>query len=354
MPSSISNSDLPLTRPVPKGSWLKLAGIVSIFLIMFCAGWELWCRHLGYMPTLNDNPYQWALIREKVNKADQDDIVIIGSSRALFDLRLDVLKKLSGREPLQLSIVGSSPLLILQDLAENTNFSGTIICGVSPVLFFAPGGPPMDKPVEWLKFHREFSPSQRIGQYTGIFLQKKLAFIQQEDLTLPALLDLLPIGNRPRAQVPPKFPPFLYTLETNRQAALLEKVSSDPSYASRIQLIWQGLFTVPGADDTAAGYVIGEYARSVETIRARGGKIIFVRPPSTGWLLEKENEITPRRRFWDRLIQTTGTAGYHFQDYIEQARLDCPEWSHLTEKDSFIYTESLSRLLRGIVKDLKN
>lgn len=349
MPSSISNSDLPFVRPLPEGRWHSLAVTVAVAVLLIIGIWEITCRAAGYMPTLNDNPYLWAMVRGKVNKTDAADIVIIGSSRALFDLRLDVLKELNGREPLQLSIVGSTPLLILEDIAANTKFNGTVIAGVTPVLFFAPGGPPMDKPTEWLQFYREISPSQRISQWIGIFLQQRLAFIQQEDLTLPALLDLIPVTDRPNAHVPPKLPPFLNTLEINRQAALIDKLVKEPAYAQRVKNIWQGLFAVPAADDAAAGYIIGRYVQAVETIRARGGRVVFIRPPATGWLLDKENELTPKHRFWDKLLAQTQSVGLDFKDYPEQAALDCPEWSHITREDAYLYTKSLVQLLRDVL-----
>ena len=51
---------------------------------------------------------------------------------------------------------------------------------------------------------------------------------------------------------------------------------------------------------------IADVAASVAKIRARGGEVVFVRPPSAGLFLERENRNAPRANTWDRLLQETG------------------------------------------------
>lgn len=352
MPSSISNSNTNeiFHRQIPSMGWLRIALTASFIIILITGCWEYYVRRLGYVPTLNDTPYLWSTIREKVNTLPEDGTIITGSSRALFDLRLDILKNLTGHEPIQLSIVGSSPKPVLQNIIENTNFKGTIIVGVTPVLFFAPGGPPMNKPYDWIKFSRKFSFSQRIGQWLGAFLQHKLAFIQQEDLTLNALLENINIPNRPNAKLPPRFPPFLNLMDTNRQASLIDMVSNNSELQNVVKSRWQGLFgAVPQAPQEAIDLVIDEYVEITKEMERRGGKIIFIRPPSTGWLLEKEEALTPRANTWDQLLKRSGAPGIHFQDFTNQ-QFNCPEWSHISENDSYLYTNSLMPLLKDMIK----
>ena len=47
-------------------------------------------------------------------------------------------------------------------------------------------------------------------------------------------------------------------------------------------------------------------AAAVEKIRARGGKVVFVRFPMTGQLKELEDRTQPRARAWTRLLNETG------------------------------------------------
>src|SRR4029450_13687058 len=69
---------------------------------------------------------------------------------------------------------------------------------------------------------------------------------------------------------------------------------------------------------------------AVEKLRARGGKIVFVRLPVSGGLKQLEDQITPRAKIWEPLLQRTTAPGIHFEDYPELASFICPEWSHLS------------------------
>ena len=82
----------------------------------------------------------------------------------------------------------------------------------------------------------------------------------------------------------------------------------------------------------------------VQKITSRGGKVIFVRTPSSGVFLQIEQQIFPREHFWNRILSLTGAPGIHFMDYPEQ-QLICPEDSHLSPTDAITYTKSLVKVL---------
>ena len=91
---------------------------------------------------------------------------------------------------------------------------------------------------------------------------------------------------------------------------------------------------------------------SVERLRARGVKVVFIRCPSSGTLREMETTYSPRAGFYDRILAATGAPGIHFEDYPELAGFDCPEWSHLTADDALIFTERLMPILEGVLSDM--
>jgi hypothetical protein len=84
----------------------------------------------------------------------------------------------------------------------------------------------------------------------------------------------------------------------------------------------------------------------IDKLRARGGKIVFVRFPVTGELKKLEDAQTPRAQTWDPLIQQTGAPGIYFEDFLELASFECPEWSHLSAGDSVEFTKRMVRHLR--------
>jgi hypothetical protein len=90
-----------------------------------------------------------------------------------------------------------------------------------------------------------------------------------------------------------------------------------------------------------ADAILQKTKTNVEKIRSRGGKVVFVRFPSTGGLRQLENKITPRAAYWDRVLEVTRAPGIHFEDYAELKDFDCPEWSHLTKKDATKFTSLL-------------
>jgi hypothetical protein len=89
-----------------------------------------------------------------------------------------------------------------------------------------------------------------------------------------------------------------------------------------------------------------DVAAAVGKLRARGGKIVFVRFPVTHGLKELEDKATPRTGIWDRLLRETGVPGIYFEDYPELASFDCPEWSHLSAPDSVEFSKRLVPHLR--------
>ena len=84
----------------------------------------------------------------------------------------------------------------------------------------------------------------------------------------------------------------------------------------------------------------------VDKLRARGGKIVFVRFPMSGDLKTFEDQTTPRGPTWDRLLKETAAPGVYFEDFPELASFTCPEWSHLSAGDSVEFTKRLVPHLR--------
>ena len=117
---------------------LKQSLIIAVTLsVISLVAWELYWRSQGYFPDLDDDKYLWAHTRAKVDKANDDGVVLIGSSRVLFNIQVDKWQQLTGITPIQLANPGASPLPVLHDIVENSDFNGTIIVGVTEGLFFS-------------------------------------------------------------------------------------------------------------------------------------------------------------------------------------------------------------------------
>lgn len=288
-----------------------------------------------------------------------ESIVIIGDSRGWYDLDLDELQKGLGKRPVQLAMGGSCAYPVLAELANDENFHGTIICSVVPRLFFAPPGtPPLERGEKAVRRSHTQTPAQGASQYLAMPLEEHVAFLKQEELTLDEMLKRLPIPNRPYAQVPPRLPPYFGTLDRERRARMIEECAQPGKLQSTIQQIWLPLFTPPPPPSyipkdvfmaqmkKAIEQRFHDVVAAVQKLRARGGKVVFVRLPHSGELKTLEDRDTPRAQTWDPLLKGTAAPGISYDDFPELSGFDCPEWSHLSAGDSVEFSKRLVPHLR--------
>ena len=349
---------LEFERPIPQIPWRGITVVVVVVVIAAACAWEVYCRSIGYGPTLNDNEDLWTINRQRVKP---ESVVIIGDSRGWYDLDLDELQKGLGKRPVQLAMGGGCGYPVLADLANDKTFHGTIICSFVPWLFFAPPGtPPMERGEKAVRRSHTQTPAQCASQYLAIPLEEHVAFLKQQDLTLDDLLKRIPIPNRPGALVPPRGPPYFGTLDWERRARMIEECARPGSeLQKRIQQIWLPLFTPPPPPTYIPKDVFmakmkeaiekrfRDTIAAVEKLRARGGKVVFVRLPVSGGLKALEAKTTPRNQTWDPLLQGTGAPGIYFEDFPELAGFNCPEWSHLSAGDSVEFSKRLVPHLRA-------
>lgn len=349
------SSTFSFERVIPAQPWRGVIVVAIVTVFIAVTAWEVYCRSLGYEPTLNDTADLWAEARRRV---EPESLVIIGDSRAWFDLDLDELGKGFGRRPVQLAQAGSCAYPVLEDLVNDERFHGMIICSIVPRIYFAPGGPPVEKSQKAVQRYRGQTWAQRVSHDLSIPLELSFAFLKQDDLTLEALLKELPIPNRPYAQVPPSLPPYFCSIDRERRARMVEQCARPGRLRKRVRDGWIALFTPPPPPSYAPTKAFVAAAEKVvearyrdtklctDKLRARGGKIVFVRFPVTGELKAYEDRYTPRAQTWNRLIQSTGAPGIYFEDFPELASFECPEWSHLSAGDSVEFTKRIVPHLR--------
>ncbi len=346
-------------RSIPALSWREILVATVLLAAGATIAWEVRARSEGYRPTLNDTPDLWADRRRAVQP---DSLVIIGDSRALFDLDLDVLEQGFGQRPVQLALAGSCAFPVLKELATDETFRGTIVCSMVPAMFFAPGGPLLETSEKALKRYRTQNLAQRAGHRVGLLLEERIAFLKDSDLTLDQLLKSLPIPNRPTAQVGPRLPPYFQTVDRERRMRMIDSCANPGPLQTRVKTGWPPLFTPPPPPSFVpreafladVGKAIearfANTAAAVKKIRDRGGKVIFVRCPVSGLLKEIEDRATPRAGPWTRLLAETSAPGIYFDDFPELASFDCPEWSHLSAPDSIEFTKRLVPRLRAALE----
>lgn len=111
---------------------------------------------------------------------------------------------------------------------------------------------------------------------------------------------------------------------------------------------------LPPVTDDMRQRVIADTVRDVQRIRARGGEVVFVRPPSSGGFLEEESPTRPSRAHVGRVDRGNWAVGIHWEDYPELQQLEIPEWSHLSRASAAQFTRVYVGQLRSRVPWLQS
>ena len=85
---------------------------------------------------------------------------------------------------IQLALPGTGPRAFVEDLANNTDFSGLLIVGVTPTAFFRTGPGLMGGAIDYAQTE---TPAQRFGHRLFLFLARTFGFLDA-DYTLIKLL----------------------------------------------------------------------------------------------------------------------------------------------------------------------
>lgn len=357
MHSSTSSSELPRPvqaatraepvweRPVPatgRAAWLALV----VFLLAMLA-WEVYIREVqGIEPTYRNSPGLWAEQRRRIDRGEGDSWVIVGSSRSMTDIQLHEWEALTGERPIQLALEGSSPVPVMEQLAEDEDFTGTLLVGIAPGLFFS-GYTFRSDAIE--RYGSE-TPSQWLGHKISVLFEPWLAFYTF-DWALPTIVARQdwPVrdGTRPTLEVRK-----ILDLERDRNTRLWTRLETDQEYAELAKKIWAQRGTVDDAPPPIRERMLAkrdaQLERAVaayEKLTARGIEVVFVTLPYEGFYARDEPAYAPREDWWDVLLARTGALGLHFEDHPEMQGYTLPEWSHMSGSEADRFTRVFVPLL---------
>lgn len=334
-------------REIPKLRYAAIGWLVLAVFLAAMAAWELRMRSLGlFAGDIDDGPVAWALERERLETGEHDGVVIVGSSRILFDTDLGVWREMTGRLPVQLALPGTSPRPFLRSIAEDTDFDGLVLCDVAPEMFFSPFVGALPQFVGMERTWRDHSPSERFGHQVGARLERLFAFMESE-YALFRLIERLPVANERVGLDGPYYDVWKLSVSyPHRQYFLWHRIE-EPGYLQEHARAAWGPFgnERPPLTKELIDASIADVKASVAKIRARGGEVVFIRPPSAGLFLERENRNAPRAATWDRLLAETGSVGIHYEDYPAMRGLEVPEWSHLSRDSAARFTRAYLEVL---------
>lgn len=337
-------------RDIPLQPWGRIMLAALVMATLLFAGWELYWRAYGAAPGYRNSQGAWAEQRRRIDSGEGGKTVLIGSSRVLFDVQLPVWERLTGERPIQLAIEGTSPLPILEDLANDPDFTGHLLVGVAPQLFFSGFAFRGDV----VPYYHAQTPSQRSGHWLSQHLLEPVFAFYDPDFALDTVVKRQAWPVRPGTDTHRPVRRLMTMQDADRNSHMWRKVEVDPRYNALVRDIWDERLDGPPPPnmDTPAKLQrtidaqIGRAAAAVAKLRARGVQVLFVRPPSNGHYYAWEQKVFPRARTWDVLLQRTGAPGIHFEDYPQLQGYTQPEWSHLSASEATRFTAALVPIIQ--------
>jgi hypothetical protein len=335
VPPTTFTASSPPSRPVSSASLPGLRmWILSALVFASCLGsLEAYWRSRGFRPTVPDSKDLWYFWRQQVYHDDGKVVVLLGTSRIMADLSLATLEeRLPGYRAVQLGLAGEkSSTTLLNDLMADTRFKGVIVCELDT---------PLLERSRW-NDHREFG-SYRPGSLMAFcdvivrsWLGDKLIGLRSP-FTLKSLLVRWVLGEAQpqrdrywmtfRREAPWDFlrvPDLQQVREGNRR-------NDKSEYARRRFPRWDSL-----------SRDIGEIAALAQRFEERGGRLVFLRAPSTGQRWRLEERYHSKQAGWDRFADRMAAICVHFRDVPAMRACDCPDESHLDFREAPRFTRSL-------------
>ena len=321
-------------RDIPDRPWRPIALTVLVLTLTLTALWEWRMRTLELTPgDHGDGPSVWAEQRRRID-AEPVPVAIVGDSRILFDTDLDRFQQMTGVRPIQLALPGTNGRPFLEDLAADPKFKGLAIVGMADLSYFREGTGLMAAALDHGKWE---SPANRAGWQLQKALRGQLAMVS-DDYRFSTLVQRLDPNLRKGVEGPYDDVWKISQSGPDRQTWLWPRIEHDKQ-----PVVSKKIIDMTQAKTRAA----------VDKIRARGGDVIFIRPPDALALRVNEEKELPKAKGWDALLAATKTQGVHIDDLPNVQGLTVPEFSHLTRACALVFTDAYVRRLTELTPRLK-
>lgn len=315
---------------------------------------------LGYQPNARDSLARWEAERARASRLGKRALILVGASRIQLGVDLDVLRKETGLEPVQLALDASAGAPILEGLAKDPSISGTILYDYYDHAIGGRGGAAerARRAYEMPGSKSDFfdQPSKAIENILTAWLKERLRTFADGANPLNSLTTRIMSGlvarqylvTRPDRSRLADYSrvdmPYGYYYRTARTMGVENEVDlRAPDIKAELERRIAALLPRDNAVVRKEALVFAEMASA---IRSRGGQLILVVMPTSGMVREIESRRYPKELFWDRFIETSGVTGIHSRHEPELRDFKCPDGSHLDVRDRARFTRELIKILR--------
>jgi len=309
--------------------------VAAIAVISLLTTLEAVARSQGAAPSLKDGPAAWSVQRQRARgkRNGRAPLVLVGSSRFQLGIEPDILANAIDRPVANLAISASLPFTVLEDLANDSEFEGWVLCDIGAFRKDEddPTAAAASLPQSYVSyFHTRTSVSDlEIGARE--FFQERFAFLQPPFSPHTRLMRLgVPTG-------------FGQKITSNRFSPYDFAHSPDIESA---RLHWERTFRealVPVSDDQVLRFA-EKLSAWAQRIQARGGNVIFLRMVSSYGVRVVEDAVSPRAQ-WDLFASHVAGIAIHYEDVPSLRNFQAMDGSHLDANDARVFSRELGRLL---------
>jgi hypothetical protein len=313
--------------------WIR-AWVLSVaaFAVSIASIEAFWRAH-GQRVHVTDSNALWVYHRGCVYEPHGKVIVLLGASRMQADISVPVLRqRFPDYRVVQLAASGrGSALAVLDDLARDTRFRGTVLFDMIP----------------------PYIARQREGDQ-ATYVQYRCSASEKVTATLKALVQGTLVCVKPavslRAFASGIFKPEMFPAPQPQSRSfdrsLFLDFQGDNNLVEIRKLMYEQYRVVYSIYfDEAVKRNFDSDTELVDNlvrqIQGRGGNVVFVSLPVSGSRAELEEQQHPRKQYWDRFSQRIHGVCVHAADLRPPKTLVCPDESHLDGRDAPIFTSCL-------------
>ncbi len=343
----------------PRLSWAWLFGGALLMLMAYVTASEFILSAKGFAATVHDSQARWLAERKRAASLGHNALILTGASRIQLGLDLDVLRRKTGHEPVQLALDGSSYVPVLQGLARDPAVTGTVVVDLMP----GPVGFSVESAGASARFQAAYDAQQAAQFHWPTY---SIAESWLADLVTRHLINYAD-GARPwdsllnRIANPAATPQYLLTYPDRSRRADYQRVAMPEFYLGRvlrhlgdpksidphqtsdrlildIEQYIEEMNPSMEAPQTQQG--LHDLETAVTAIQARGGKVIFLVMPTSGLVQAADAKRFPRAAYWDKVVTGTSAKTIHWEDHKRLSGFTCPDGSHLDKRDVTAFTEA--------------
>lgn len=332
MHSSTSNSDADSRK------WLRVCLVAGAIVVVILGAWEAALRQAGLGPDFIDNRALWLSSRHQLATPDPAAIALLGASRVQRGVDVDVLADSLQRPVVQLAVEGTSGLPVLENLAADPRFRGTVIVSIAPAFSFNRKLSKLDEgnQADWVRAYVGQPRSRRMEQELRLFAQGRLA-LRSADASIPRIAAAV-VENG-------KFPkPDYKKTGRNRSVSIDQSVFEQEVNQDAIVALYQRNSEAYEAKGFAE--LMAYYSAVVDALNNKGCRVYILQLPSAGKVLEFEKEHFPPDRFWNEMKQNINAKFIHFADYPQLNGYLSIDGSHIAADKAAEFTRQLALVLR--------